>query len=453
MFGFFRRNDDANADIGIPSTAPRLWKVYSSDGNEVGPAVTASSSLFDQLEDQEEEEEPPPPYARRGRSQRSTRLRVDAAGIVHGNSKYGGQEDDDDELYGRSRSRRMPGYGNGGLLPQQSIRCDHHLKHNNNDGNDYDDDMDISVDEIRELKAIAHDGSSVTTAASVRRYRRNMLFCAFCLLLAMVVALAVSIALSEQNKREQHQNQLATAAAIGGGSSGGGGSNGGSNGQGSESESQSDHQQGDDDDGDDNGDDDGDGDDDDDSPIKPPSPSGPTRMPSSSPPSSRPPHPSPQPHPTDDGGSCKDFISVNKDCFDRGDTIVVEFKRCHPEMGDWIGMYPAWSESDGQYLYPDYLYWAWTCGEYPCQGSELVPPQMGTIRFEAQTDNGEFQFHLISGSKYPYYSVAASDEFEIKKSCYVDGGRPAGHVYPDKRGVSPPGTVPVVPPRTLPPPV
>lgn len=129
--------------------------------------------------------------------------------------------------------------------------------------------------------------------------------------------------------------------------------------------------------------------------------------------------------PGDESDECVTKITVNQECFFKKDNVIVlNFRNCDPQDGDWVGLYPSatsfTNETSGiEFVGNDMLNWAFTCGDNDCDDSPFFN------RFGFPTDhNGGFGFaslqaYLIRNNvNSPEYEVIAKSEpFEPERIC------------------------------------
>lgn len=107
--------------------------------------------------------------------------------------------------------------------------------------------------------------------------------------------------------------------------------------------------------------------------------------------------------------TCVDTLEVSAGCFatNSGEDILVFFRSCNPQAGDWVGVYEA-SEEPTDLLGIATVDWLFTCGDQECQDpvlQEVVP---------FQQENGEYvpgvsyQVHLLRDGDGPVFSAYAS---------------------------------------------
>ena len=120
--------------------------------------------------------------------------------------------------------------------------------------------------------------------------------------------------------------------------------------------------------------------------------------------------------------TCDDTLEVSASCFstNTGGDILVFFRSCTPEPGDWLGVYEASGQPTSMSVRVsdiDAVDWLFTCGDQECQdpiGQEVVPFQQVNGRYEA---GKLYQVHMFRDGDGPMYSsFASSPPFQI-----VDG--------------------------------
>lgn len=124
-------------------------------------------------------------------------------------------------------------------------------------------------------------------------------------------------------------------------------------------------------------------------------------------------------------------ISVNKSCFERGESLTIDFETDNPTIRDWMAIVPPSTETDpfGAHVVTQ---WIGTCGRHVCSGAPLSSGQITLTPF---VPNGDWVVVLITEGPHDWLGVASSDVFEIRSS----NGCPGAGVAP-----TPPTAQPVV---------
>jgi hypothetical protein len=113
---------------------------------------------------------------------------------------------------------------------------------------------------------------------------------------------------------------------------------------------------------------------------------------------------------------CTYNVSVDRECYDIGETIGVDFTACGLES-EWFGIWNADEGVDGL-LYPTYNAWSWTCGGIG-QSCGDESPSDGTVSFSA-VRSGNYKVYLLDGDSWPATYKAASIEYRVSSRCDQD---------------------------------
>lgn len=154
-------------------------------------------------------------------------------------------------------------------------------------------------------------------------------------------------------------------------------------------------------------------------------------------------------------------VSVDKTCYNYGESIVASFANMDPRRDDWIGIYSVSAAEDGTsnmiLMAEEPLLWLYLCGEQ----DDMCKVSYGMLTFgsEAPVVTGESTFPLDAGVYFalllrdgwpPYSAFVASDSFEIKAAGeYCSHGPTPPSSYPAPHPpTSAYGTPAPVPPPT-----
>mmetsp|Transcript_9438 Transcript_9438/g.15006 ORF Transcript_9438/g.15006 Transcript_9438/m.15006 type:complete len:313 (+) Transcript_9438:79-1017(+) len=133
-------------------------------------------------------------------------------------------------------------------------------------------------------------------------------------------------------------------------------------------------------------------------------------------------HPTASPKPTSTAGpteslaptaNCTDSVASDMECYDRRETIKIEFTNCDPEDDDWVGIYakdPYRNLTD----VGDPILWLWTCGSDDCSGEVYAD----TLEFGGLSHSGNYIAYLVRYEKdEPYVAYASSEVFRVSSCC------------------------------------
>ncbi|KAG7352060.1 hypothetical protein IV203_008108 [Nitzschia inconspicua] len=117
---------------------------------------------------------------------------------------------------------------------------------------------------------------------------------------------------------------------------------------------------------------------------------------------------------------CKFALKTDKDCYEPGATVQVNFATCGAGPYDWIGLFPKGAETHQGDVQPPFFHWEYTCGK--TEGFCERPPRNSTlfVPLRVATEN-EYQFYMISG-EYPMIALASSAPFLVSDACYNRNG-------------------------------
>jgi hypothetical protein len=115
-------------------------------------------------------------------------------------------------------------------------------------------------------------------------------------------------------------------------------------------------------------------------------------------------------------GDCVDELKLSATCYGMTSNVLVDFRSCDPQVGDWIAVYAAWEDSTNL-MGADNYNWMYTCGSRNCEGavfSNIVPFRAATL-FAGGTDIFPMlKVHMMREGPGPSFEAfASSKEFRV----------------------------------------
>ena len=117
-------------------------------------------------------------------------------------------------------------------------------------------------------------------------------------------------------------------------------------------------------------------------------------------------------------------IEANQECYERGETIKVQFSNHNPREDDWIGIYPYDEHFDPADLDGEPVLWFWICNN---NHVDMCKALYGERRFNNNKPEDPFNDWPLDEGRYiaimareradlDYQSYAESDPFTVKRS-------------------------------------
>jgi hypothetical protein len=158
----------------------------------------------------------------------------------------------------------------------------------------------------------------------------------------------------------------------------------------------------------------------------------PTKAPTASKAPTKPPSKSPSQHPFPDHPvtTCKNEISLSKECYTHGESIEITFTTCKPAAGDWFGFYRPNAVGESGNMRGRASYWELPCGGHGESCETLL--ESGTLTIDVVLPLGPHQIHSIESGGRPYHSKSSSEVFFVRKFCRSESD--ASYHFDNKHG-------------------
>jgi hypothetical protein len=115
-----------------------------------------------------------------------------------------------------------------------------------------------------------------------------------------------------------------------------------------------------------------------------------------------------------DTPTCIDSVELSLTCYGRESDILVYFKSCNPQPGDWVAIYDS-SDDVTTLQEDDSVKWSFTCGNQVC--TDTVSNEVVSVTDGFLTPVGTYRVHLIRDGPGPTYEAYASSvEFKVMDS-------------------------------------
>jgi hypothetical protein len=113
---------------------------------------------------------------------------------------------------------------------------------------------------------------------------------------------------------------------------------------------------------------------------------------------------------------CVDALKLSATCYGVISNVLVNFRSCVPQTGDWIAVYEA-TEDATKLLYTDSYRWMYTCGSRNCEKavfSNVVPFHAAALLTSATESSPMLKVHMMREGPGPFFTAfASSEEFRV----------------------------------------
>jgi hypothetical protein len=120
--------------------------------------------------------------------------------------------------------------------------------------------------------------------------------------------------------------------------------------------------------------------------------------------------------PQGEEADCVDALELSATCYVAASNVLVYFRSCTPQVGDWMAVYEA-TENSTNLLEEDSYSWMFTCGDRSCEGtifSNVIPFNAATLLPAGATESPSLKVHLMREGDGPSFSaIASTDEFRV----------------------------------------
>lgn len=117
--------------------------------------------------------------------------------------------------------------------------------------------------------------------------------------------------------------------------------------------------------------------------------------------------------PTED---CVDKVELSSTCYGTGSNVLVYFRVCTPQAGDWMAVFDATDDATNL-LEDDGISWMYTCGDRSCEGavaSNVIHFNAATLLPAGATESTSLRVHMMrEGAGSTFSAIASTQEFKV----------------------------------------